>query len=394
MDPGGGAGASAANLPVDMLANIHGRLSLLDFAAAFRSSRGAFRPEAPCLVLPGDTPDTVTLFSLSGRHAISVRAPEPTLLDHIIMGSSPSRGWLVTADDRARLRLLNPVTGERRSLPAITTIPCLHATTGGENPCLTLDLKWFFRGPPLRSYGPVTMTADTLRRCLYRKVVLSDSGAIAMLITGLGYGAVAFATAGGGSWRLAPPRDGVEPIASPKADPWSLGPSPDGVEDAVHHEGRFYSITCSGKMEESRQQDADIMFASTVVEPALRLVPADTNNCKYLLVTPGGRLMVVLKTKETTGWRTPLSFKVQVLGAGAKEWKETDDIGDPALFVGTKGSLCVSTREHPELRAGCVYYAAHGGVVVLSLKGGTVKEVDGLWTDHSWLEWFTPCISR
>ena len=34
------------------------------------------------------------------------------------------------------------------------------------------------------------------------------------------------------------------------------------------------------------------------------------------------------------------------------------------------------------------------GVVVLSLKGGTVKEVDRLWTDHSWLEWFTPCISR
>ncbi|KAF7012696.1 hypothetical protein CFC21_026858 [Triticum aestivum] len=235
MDPGGGggAGATAANLPVDMLANIHGRLSLLDrltFAAAFRSSRGLFRPEAPCLVVP--------------------------------------------------------------------------------------------------------------------------------------------------------------------ADLWSLGPSPDGVEDAVHHEGRFYSITCSGKMEEWRQQDADTMFASTVVEPALRLTPADTNNCKYLVVTPGGRLMVVLKTKETTGLRTPLSFKVQVLGAGAKEWKETDDIGDAALFVGTKGSLCVSTREHPELRAGCVYYAAHGGVVVLSLKGGTVKEVDRLWTDHSWLEWFTPCISR
>ncbi|EMS59030.1 hypothetical protein TRIUR3_13460 [Triticum urartu] len=90
--------------------------------------------------------------------------------------------------------------------------------------------------------------------------------------------------------------------------------------------------------------------------------------------------MVVLKTKETTGWRTPLSFKVQVLGAGAKEWMETNDIGDAALFVETKGSLRVSTREHPELRAGCVYYAAHGGVVVLSLKGGTVVEFVNLET--------------
>uniref|UniRef100_R7WDT0 KIB1-4 beta-propeller domain-containing protein n=1 Tax=Aegilops tauschii TaxID=37682 RepID=R7WDT0_AEGTA len=108
--------------------------------------------------------------------------------------------------------------------------------------------------------------------------------------------------------------------------------------------------------------------------------------------------MAVLK--ETAGDRMLPSFMVQVLGAGAQEWKETDDISDAAMFVGTKGLLCVSTSEHPELRAGCIYYnyTADSHVVVLSLKGGTVEQVEGLGTHRSWppLEWFTPwpCIPR
>ncbi|KAM0901381.1 hypothetical protein ACQ4PT_020029 [Festuca glaucescens] len=99
-------------LAPDMLANIHGHLTLLDrlaFAAAFR---GAFKPEAPCLVLPGETPETATLYSLTDRRAVVVRA---TGLNHVILGSSGGGGWLVTADDRARMHLVNPVTGEQHA---------------------------------------------------------------------------------------------------------------------------------------------------------------------------------------------------------------------------------------------------------------------------------------
>ena len=57
--------------------------------------------------------------------------------DHLVLGSSSSRGRLVTADAFARLRLVNPVTGEQQAPPAIETTPCVFA----------FEEKPFIRGP-------------------------------------------------------------------------------------------------------------------------------------------------------------------------------------------------------------------------------------------------------
>ena len=99
-----------------------------------------------------------------------------------------------------------------------------------------------------------------------------------------------------------------------------------------------------------------------------------------------------------------LTFKVQVLDAGAEQWKEADDISDAALFVGVNGSLCVSTREHPELRAGCVYHTGDDlslyypdnqhGAGVFSLKDVREEKVEGLGPHRNKppSAWFTLCI--
>ncbi|KAM0839733.1 hypothetical protein ACQ4PT_060120 [Festuca glaucescens] len=214
-------------LAPDMLANIHGRLTLLDRLALAAVFRGAFKPEAPCLFLPGGTPETATLYSLADSGPAVVRA---TGLDHVVLGSSDGGGWLVTADDRARMHLVNPVTGERHALPDITTIPRLFTHGGGAS--FTLHLEHFACGPPYcygygdrRPPGGLTMQAELMREIFYRKVVLSDSSPrpTAMLITGSKFGVTAFAT-GGGTWRLA-------------------APSSSGIEDAIYYNGQFYSIT-------------------------------------------------------------------------------------------------------------------------------------------------------
>jgi hypothetical protein len=174
------------------------------------------------------------------------------------------------------------------------------------------------------------------------------------------------------------------------------------VEDAVYYKGQFYSISYSGDVE-AWEQDADSgEFTSAIVTPRLM----DDAETKYLVGASDGRLMAVLKDSEQTTDqpRWTCSFKVHVLDG--EEWKETDDIGDAALFVGVNSSLCVSTREHPELRAGCVYYTEDNdrrprkdgngrrGVGVFSLKDGTVEKVGALGQHRSWPPpaLFTPSI--
>ncbi|KQK24016.1 hypothetical protein BRADI_1g77576v3 [Brachypodium distachyon] len=253
--------AAAASLPSELLANIHGRLGPVDrlaFAAVFRESRDAFNPEAS------------KLFCLSDRRAASVRGGHDAVL-----GSSSSGGWLVTADGRAQMRLVNPVTGEQRDLPPITTI------------------------------------------------------------------------------------------------------------DAVYCKGQFYSITYSGAVEvwEHDADDGEFTSKETTVD------------------------------KFRGGWTC--SFKVLVLDDGdatGRHWEEMDDIGDAALFVGVNNSLFASTRGHPELKAGCVYFTDDDlgqaerrsinednkrGAGVFSLKDGTLEKIQGLMQRHrSWPPpaWFTPSI--
>ncbi|XBH88697.1 hypothetical protein VPH35_075953 [Triticum aestivum] len=368
-----GAGVS---LSPDVLANIHARLAFPDrlaFAAVFRPSRHTFRPEAPCLLLPGRTPETATLFSIADRRTAAVRASSPALHGHAFIGSS--RGWLITADADAGLHLVNSVTGEQRVLPAITTVPCF-------------TLEPFTRGPPYpygrQPVGTFMLAAEQMRGFLYRKVVLAPAAAAAMLVTGAFLGVSAFATM----------EDAV----------WMLAPSRDGVEDAIHHEGRFYSLGYSGAVEAWERDPSTGKFGSTAVTPRLGDDAAGQpwHRPRYL----------------TTGWcgqrRWTWPFKVYVLDGA--QWKEMEDIGDAALFVGANESLCVSTRARPELRPGCVYYTDDDdleraspskdddqlAVGVFSLKDGMVKKVWGLvkkvWglrRHRSWPQpvWLTPSAS-
>uniref|UniRef100_A0ACD5TWN7 Uncharacterized protein n=1 Tax=Avena sativa TaxID=4498 RepID=A0ACD5TWN7_AVESA len=402
------------SLSPDLLASIHDRLGFLDrvaFAAVFASScdhDDLFQPHAPWLVFPGNDPaETVQLFSIADRRGATVPAPAPALRGHVVVGSS--RGWLATADVRGQIYLVNPATGEQRELPHLSTMGVFLPSTGYSHFSLINDDYLTIRyghGPPFAEHWQrphartCSYAAHQMRMWFYRKVVLSSSPArpgnyAVMLITEWRNRALAFATAEDPVWRLAPSRD--------------------GVEDAIHHDGRFYSVSYTGVVE-AWQRDAESgAYTSTAVAPRLAVEEHKEEDreppCrKYLATAPGGRLMVVIKyTKEPKDrisrdeWSC--SFKVHVLGDDG-QWKETSDIGDLALFVGVNTSLCVPTKGRPQIKAGCIYYTddklglAELGIYacdlravgVYSLKDGTLNKIEAAPRFYRPPAWITPSI--
>jgi hypothetical protein len=196
-------------------------------------------------------------------------------------------------------------------------------------------------------------------------------------------------------------------------------PTQDGVEDAIHHNGQFYSVSYTGLVE-SWQRDADSgVYTSTAVAPRLAVQEHEQEDrepsCrKYLAAAPGGRLMVVRKVMDRYCSRStwlPCCFKVHVLGDD-RQWKETTDVGDLALFVGMNNSLCVPTTGRPQIMASCIYYTDDEqklcsyrsrddsdhlrAVGVYSLKNGTVKKIEALGDERRIFypppAWITPSI--
>lgn len=361
-----------AHLPAELLAELHHRLTFLDrlaLALVCRDSGHVMKPDSlPWLVVPTVNEATATIVSVADRKLKEMPTCVPGMRDHVVLGSS--HGWLVTADAKARLHLANPVTGAQAHLPSITTLPFFFRYNNWFGIDMDALARIRFGGlPPPPDYvdkmwrtdplpRSMTLTADQMRQCFYRKVVLSasprsDGGYAAMLILVHSCtGAPAFATSDDPNWRMAPSRD--------------------GIEDALCHEGRFYSLTFSGIVEAWDRDGATGNFNSTVVAPMLNYTSEvvrddDPNNRrKYLAVAPDGRFMVVLKQKVEVQTQSYFSkkwafvFKVFILDEARKHWEDArDNIGDMALFVGVNSSLCVSpTKGQPGggIKPGCVYF--------------------------------------
>jgi hypothetical protein len=281
------------SLPPDLVANIHDRLSFLDrvaFAAVFAASCDDVLFKVPWLLLPGDKPETVQLFSIADRRGATVPAPKPALRDHLVVGSS--HGWLATADARGQIYLVNPSTGEQHKLPHLSTMGVFLPSTYYHDFSLVNDRFLAIRyghGAPFNGHWEAharttSYAAYQMRTLFCRKVVHSSSpvrpGTYAvMLVTEWRIRAPAFATADDPVWRLARSRD--------------------GVEDAIHHDGQFHSVSYAGVVE-AWQRDADSgAYISTAVAPRLAVEEHKEEGrepaCrKYLAAAPDGRLMVVI----------------------------------------------------------------------------------------------------
>ncbi|KAE8769537.1 F-box domain containing protein,putative,expressed [Hordeum vulgare] len=113
------AGPDWSNLPPDVLTTVLGDLEFpdlfraADVCTAWRATARALRrlgiysrPQTPCLFYT--TAAGAELFSLADKKAYRARLPDPPIRERNIIGSSYR--WLVTADARSEIHLLNPAT--------------------------------------------------------------------------------------------------------------------------------------------------------------------------------------------------------------------------------------------------------------------------------------------
>ncbi|TVU07070.1 hypothetical protein EJB05_47110, partial [Eragrostis curvula] len=418
-------------LSEDLLANIRHRLGSLDRLSFGVVCKTAGHPmnldtaATPWIVFPGTSEEKVTFFPLADRRAATARTSVLGTRGHVVLGSS--FGWLATADELGALQIVDPVTGERARLPDVSTFPFIRYSRSSSrvghyyiNTAAYLQFRYGGKPPPEGKEKDIMPRSNShngnqMRQWFYAKVVLAASprpdNYAAMLILDKDFGVPAFATAQDRAWKVAPSRD--------------------GVEDAIHHDGRFYSVSHDGAVEAWECHGVTGEFTSKLVSVVSIL---DVENFvlerKYIVAMPDGRLVVVTKyTREeaSTGYydtkKWSCVFIVQVLDAKRGRWKNTTDIGDTALFVGMNSSLCVSTKVHPGIKPGCVYFtddelhqaaerrdreaasgyhrhdtdkADHGPqhVGVYNLKDGTVEVVEGFglqpWSSPP--VWFTPSV--
>jgi len=93
-------------------------------------------------------------------------------------------------------------------------------------------------------------------------------------------------------------------------------------------------------------------------------------NC--LVETPAGDLMKVKRQSLN-------KFAVWILNKGTSSFERTDDIGEFALFVSHHSSLCLPAKDHPNLKANCVYFIdGYRNLCAFNLEHETKELVEAL----------------
>ncbi|CAO2146917.1 unnamed protein product [Urochloa humidicola] len=124
-------GTESAELPVDILMDIFALLEIPDLLRAgsvcsswhaaytnLRNTGSYQRHQTPCMLYTSesDADNVACLYNLAEERVYRVTLQEPPIRSRYLIGSS--NGWLVTADERSELHIVNPITVSRSpSLP-------------------------------------------------------------------------------------------------------------------------------------------------------------------------------------------------------------------------------------------------------------------------------------
>ncbi|CAM0949149.1 unnamed protein product [Alopecurus aequalis] len=335
--------------------------------------------QTPCLLYCTEAagPSAVGMYSLSEQRAYTITPPDPPMAGRYLVGSS--HGWLVTADERSDLVLLNPNTGEQTRLPPVTTMEHIKPIMSGDGVLEAYEMSYYHGILPRIEEPTCTYRLDEYRETVYSKAVLSSdpsAGDCTIMLIHQPYWQLSFAKVGGETWN------------------W-IGTETD-YTDCIHHDGWFYAVNIEGTIDSFYLNGPSIIhkrIAYKILNPLEML--------GYIVQAPWGDKLLITRRSETLNDNTEGTFEIIVykVDPDGKKLIKMTGTGDHVLFIGHNASLCLPASDHPQLMSNCVYYTDH---VVESLFEAQTKSRDmGIYHLESnivtsivspelWITWLPP----
>ena len=351
---------SRPELPVDILMDIFALLEIPDLLragavcstwhAAYSSllSHGCYhRPQTPCLLYTSesDADNVACLYNLAEDRVYRLTLPELAIRSRYLIGSS--NGWLVTADERSELHMVNPITGEQIALPPVTTIEQVKPILDDAGEIKEYELSHFSGEEVFRD--PTILALNELRDDLYFKAFVfpdeASSGSYIVVLIHQPY-ELSFARTGDSKWTLLAARD--------------------SYEDCMYVEGVLYAVTGACRID---------AFDLTGPTNLRKVIMEETKNFIlehiYITKTSSGDLLLVWREQDVKGegdvgedapepdlseikmeTRKITLYKVDM---EAKQLVEINRLHDHVLFLGYSQTYCLGAEEYPSLKANHAY---------------------------------------
>uniref|UniRef100_A0ACD5VTA8 Uncharacterized protein n=1 Tax=Avena sativa TaxID=4498 RepID=A0ACD5VTA8_AVESA len=338
-------------LPQDMLMDIFALLEIPDlvragsvcpsWCSAYTSvcNLGQYKQsQTPCLLYTckTDSECDARLYSLVEKRSYKLTLPEPPIRTRYLLGSS--NGWLVTADDRSEMQLLNPITLEQIALPSVITLEPVAPFFDEMG-----DVhKYSFRTDAARP--PKAILLGELRDYLYSKAFLFYDTSAKRYIVVLIHdprGQLSFAWLGDHKWTLLPPHR--------------------NFHDCIYKDDLLYAVAGYGEI-------FAFNLRGPVVTKKLIMDRAKHSMCEniYIVQAPCGDLLQVWRLEADDGDGEDVddatyeshTGKIDIFKVDARAQKlvKINCLDGHVLVLGHNQSLCLNAEEYPQLKANRVYF--------------------------------------
>ncbi|CAM0945092.1 unnamed protein product [Alopecurus aequalis] len=352
------------------------------------------RPQTPCLLYTSESAgeSVAFLYSLAEKRSYKLTLPEPPIRSRYLIGSS--NGWLLTADERSEMHLLNPITCEQISLPSVITIE--HVTPIFNEAGALCMYHYSRHTDGLCTDRPSIVALDELRSYLHRKAFVfydASAGGHIVVLKHNPCGQLSFARLGD--------------------DKWTWLPQHSYFHDCIYKDGLLYAVTAQGKI-----LAFNLRGPVVTTELIIDITKDYLYENVYIVKAPCGGLLQVWRTQEAseyvedadpaTDLTNTRNIKIFKVDTTTEKLVGINSLDDHVLLLGHNQTLCLSAEEYPHLKANHAYFTDdeetylfgwknnRRDIGIFDLANNSCEELvpPRLWSNWPTPIWITPSLRR